>query len=709
MTTKRTAVQWIQRTKLHLRVISNAIEVQGGITSFSYLILKTFYREGRASVIKKILSLHQIAINSPQLKRHPLFQFLRKIIRLILILSQYIERLGGLRSAIQHLLYLLRKEGIRSLAEKWQRLKKHRDTYCNRNNYAQWISNYDRLLETTKADIQNKIAAFVCPPRISIVMPTYNSSILFLKQALDSVINQLYPHWELCIADDASSDLEVIQLLQSYEKKDNRIRVIYRDKNGHISKASNDALALATHEFIALMDHDDLLPLDALYYVAEAILKHPHAGLIYSDEDKIDIEGNRHTPHFKPDWNPTLFLSNNYICHLAVYRTDLIRKVGGFRPGLEGAQDYDLTLRCIQHLDPTQIVHIPKVLYHWRAHSGSTALALDQKPYFAESGRVALQDYLKNCGISGTVEHTGIAYRLHYTLPTPPPLVSIIVLTRDKYSLLHQCIESILQLTTYENYEILIVDNDSTDIQTLDYLKKLENHANIRIYRDPQPFNYSALTNNAVKYAKGSFLCFLNNDIQVISPDWLNEMCSLALQPSIGAVGAALFYPNETLQHGGIIVGGGGIASHAHRKFPRKDPGYMSRKASRSNFSAVTAACMVVKTDVFQKMGGLNEQDLKIAFNDVDFCLRLIEAGYRNVWTPYAELYHHESASRGLDTTPEKKARFLKEMDYMQKRWAHLLSTDLAYNPNLTLEYEDWSLAWPPRALHFFDETCESS
>ena len=460
----------------------------------------------------------------------------------------------------------------------------------------------------------------------------------------------------------------------------------------------SSALELATGEWIALLDHDDLLPEHALAYIALAIAEHPDAGLIYSDEDKIDEQGQRFNPYFKCDWNPELFRSQNMISHLGAYRRALVDQLGGFRIGFEGSQDYDLALRCVEQLDASQIVHVPRVLYHWRMHAQSTALVADVKGYAQQAGKTALEEHLARLDIQGRVELTPfLQYRVRYTIPDEHPSIGIIIPSKNAVPLLRQCIESILTKTTYKNYEILVVDNGSDESEAIAYLDELKSQPKIKVIHDHREFNYSALNNNAVSFVPTEFICLLNNDIEVITDSWLEEMVSLAIQPGVGAIGAKLLYPNQTMQHGGVITGLLGVAGHAHRHLDRHHGGYFGRAALLQSLSAVTAACMLIRRSIFMDVGGLNETDLAIAFNDIDFCLRVREAGYRNIWTPFAELYHHESASRGYEDTPEKQARFKREVDFMRKRWGDLLQNDPAYNPNLTLEREDFSQAWPPR------------
>ena len=569
------------------------------------------------------------------------------------------------------------------------------------NNYIEWLWRYDRVNAKTRLAILNRIDLLIHRPLISILMPVYNPPLNMLEEAIHSVQAQLYTNWELCIADDASTNSKVKSLLKRYADRDPRIKVVFRKENGHISLASNSALKLVTGEYVALLDNDDLLSEHALFWVADAINDNPDAELIYSDEDKIDTAGHRYDPYFKSDWNPDLFLSHNMICHLGVYRTELVKKLGGFRKGYEGAQDYDLALRCTEQLASHQILHIPRVLYHWRSHSGSTALAGSEKSYALMAGERALNDHFKRVKVSATAQLQSFGmYRSQYNIPKRSPLISLIIPTRNGLGLLKQCIDSIFVKTTYKNYEILVVDNDSDCPETLAYFKTIVKNERIRVICDERPFNYSALNNAAIRQAKGEYVALINNDIEVISPGWLTEMLSIAIQPGVGAVGARLLYPNDTLQHGGVITGIGGVAGHSHKHLKRDVSGYFGRAQLIQNFSAITAACLLIKKSIYNEVNGLDEDHLAVAFNDVDFCLRIREAGYRNVWTPYAELYHHESATRGYEDTPERQARFRDEVLYMKKRWGDALMNDPAYSPNLTLDHEDFSYAWPPRVTN---------
>ncbi|MFJ2428959.1 glycosyltransferase [Pseudomonas sp. NPDC087804] len=628
---------------------------------------------------------------------------LRKTLR---VLPAVIRKGGGFKSTVKKTMAVWREQGTRGLIERLRWLNRSSQfefvgqetrEVTDRNDYLTWVKYYDTLDDNCRERIKEDIRTWNQAPLISIIMPVYNPPLELLQEAVTSVLAQLYPNWQLCIADDASTDPQVIEYLESLSSEDERINVTMRSENGHISQASSTALESALGSYIALMDNDDLLPEHALYWVARAIIENPGAGLIYSDEDKIDNQGTRSSPYFKSEWNEFLFRSQNMICHLGVYRRDLIEQVGGFRVGFEGAQDYDLALRCSEQLAENQIVHIPRVLYHWRIHVGSTAMAGDEKPYAALAGVKALDEHLQRKGNIGKTEllPRGM-YRTHYALPAQLPLVSLIIPTRNAYALVKQCIDSIKTLSSYRNFEIILIDNGSDDPESLAYFSELGNEPNITVLHDDGPFNYSALNNRAVREARGELIGLINNDIEVITPEWLEEMVAIALQPSVGAVGARLWYPDDRLQHGGVLVGLGGVAGHSHKYLPKGDLGYFCRAALIQEFSAVTAACLIIKKSIFDEVGGLDEVNLKVAFNDVDFCLRVQEAGYKNVWTPFAELYHHESATRGLENTPQKQERFMKEVNYMKSRWPDI-QNDRAYSPNLTLNYEDFSLAWPPR------------
>ncbi|WP_235025014.1 glycosyltransferase family 2 protein [Caballeronia terrestris] len=615
---------------------------------------------------------------------------------------------GGLASALGYYWTIVKREGPRGIFGRLERLNSgmgFADGPPSDERYHAWIERFDSFDDAKRAKVRSLIAALPDKPLISIVVPTYNSDEKLLREMIGSVRAQLYEQWELCIADDASPNPEVARVLAEAAAADPRIRYTVRPVNGHISAASNSALELAQGKFVALLDHDDILPEHALFMVAQYANRFPAGRLFYSDEDKFTVDSVRTAPYFKPDWNPHLVLSQNFFSHLGVYETALVRQAGGFRKGLEGSQDHDLTLRCIEIAGHGSVVHIPHVLYHWRIMPGSTAQSGSEKPY-AHTARIrAIEDHLQRSGIEASVEEPfGEAgqLRVRYAVPTPAPRVSIIIPTRDGVALLRQCIDSVLGKTQYPDYEILIVDNGSVKQETLDYFGELAANSKIRVLRDDSPFNFSALNNRAASQATGEFLCLLNNDIEVITPDWLGEMVSLAAQPGAGAVGARLWYPDDTLQHGGVLLGLGGVAGHMHHQLRRWQLGYFGRAVVTQNLSAVTAACLVIRKSIYEEVGGLDEE-LAVAFNDVDFCLKVLKVGYRNVWTPHAELYHYESATRGSDMDADKYQRFVREVRWMEARWPDLIANDPAYNRNLTVKTDvsPFALSDPPRIGQF--------
>lgn len=579
----------------------------------------------------------------------------------------------------------------------------HAPKVLDLRDYQEWVRRYDTPDAAALEVMRQQAAALTASPKVSVVMPTYNANLVWLGEAIQSVKDQLYPHWELCIADDASTDPAVRPFLEKLAAEDPRIKLVFRATNGHISAATNSALEAATGDWITFLDHDDLLPPHALFYMVRAIAANPDARMLYSDEDKLDEQGRRYDPYFKSDWNLDLFYSHNLVTHLAFYRRDLIGQIGGLRDAYAGAQDYDLVLRAIEHIEPAQIVHVPFILYHWRAHAGSTATAdLNIKPYAMLAGERALNDHFKRIGARARAQFVGHGYRARYKLPDVPPLVSIIIPTRNMVHLVKVCIESIKAKTRYKNYEIILMDNGSDDPAALAYFAEQAQADNFRVIRDDSPFCYSAINNLGAREAQGEILVFLNNDIEIITHEWLDELVSQACRPGVGAVGARLLYPNGMLQHAGIVLGIGGWAGHSHKGFSSLAHGYVGRASLISSFSAVTGACLAVQKQHFMKVGGFDEVNLRVACNDVDLCLKFTEIGLRNIYTPFASLFHHESATRGYEDTPEKMARFQKEVSYMRSRWPALMANDPAYSPNLTLDHEDFGLAWPPRVAHAY-------
>ncbi|MEP6698572.1 MAG: glycosyltransferase [Verrucomicrobiota bacterium] len=567
-------------------------------------------------------------------------------------------------------------------------------------SYERWIAQFDTWSASDEIAWRRRLRALCRKPLISVIVPVYNPDLKFLEAAINSVRSQVYDAWELCLADDASTDADVRPFLEEMARSDTRVLTSFRESNGHIAACSNTALALGSGEWCALLDQDDALAPHALAAIACEIAEHPAAGIIYSDEDKIDAEGVRSTPYFKGDWNHELFLGQNFINHLGVYRASLLQEVGGFREGFEGSQDYDLALRCIERLSGEQIRHIPRVLYHWRMGEGSVAGDPTAKPYAQEAARRAIAEHLDRRGLAARVEacpEKAESHRAIYEVAEPRPLVSMVIPTRDRIDLLRRCIDSIRERTDYAPIEFVIVDNGSTESETGDYLRALEKEIGARIVRDAGEFNFSRLINHGAREATGGLLALVNNDIEVENRDWLREMVSHAVRPEIGAVGARLWYPDGTLQHGGVVAGLGGIAGHAMYRIPRGHPGYFNNMFIAHYCSAVTAACLVVRKAVYEQAEGFDEVNLPISFNDIDFCLRLRALGLQNLWTPYANMVHHESASRGHHTAPEEQAQFFGEAVFMQEKWAPELFHDPFYNPNLTLNWPGFDLAFPPR------------
>lgn len=566
-------------------------------------------------------------------------------------------------------------------------------------SYSAWVKQFDTIGPAERIVLRRDLRALERHPLISVVMPVYNPDLAHLSSAIDSVRSQIYENWELCIADDASTNALVAPVLNQFAAADSRIKLTFREHNGHIAACSNSALELATGEWVALLDQDDLLSEHALAVVAATIAEHPEAGLIYSDEDKIDESGSRCWPFFKPDWNPELLLGQNYISHLGVYRRTLLSEIGGFREGYDGAQDYDLALRYAEKLEPAQIKHIPRVLYHWRMAEGSVAAVAEAKPYAPSAARRAIADHLQRINIAAAVvacPENQEWYRVIYDLPEPYPLVSVVIPTRDQVALLQRCLESIRENTDYTPIEIVIVDNGSTDPETQTFLRDLTKDASVQVVTDPDEFNFSRLINRGARAARGEILAFVNNDIETKTSGWLREMVSHAVRPEVGAVGARLWYPDGTLQHAGVVLGLHGVASHAFQRFPPRPVSPMNRTFVLSqNYSAVTAACMVLRKTIFDDVGDFDE-NLPNNFNDVDFCLRLRERSWQIIWTPYADLIHHESVSRGRDFGPTEHAQLFREAVYMQEKWGELLRRDPFYNPNLSLSV-GLTLAWPPR------------
>ena len=523
-------------------------------------------------------------------------------------------------------------------------------------------------------------------PLISIVIPVYNIERKYLVECLESILKQNYSNFEVCLADDNSTSEETINTLKEYEKRDKRIKVVYRKENGHISKATNSAIEIAKGEYIALMDDDDVITGDALYQFVKVLNKHPEADLIYSDEDKMEMNGMLSDPHFKPDYAPDTLLGGNYICHFSIYRKKIIDKIGGFRSDFVGAQDYDLVLRFVEQTE--HIFHIPKILYHWRKIPGSTAVTIDNKEYAIENGRKAVEEALERRGLKGRViaPIKSAHYIVEYDV-IGSPMVSIIIPTKDRARMLDNCLKSIYNKSTYKNFEIIVVNNNSVKESTFKlfdrYKKKYDN---FQVFDAKYKFNYSKLNNDAVKIAKGEYILLLNNDTEVITKNWIELMLGYAIQKHVGAVGAKLLYPDLTVQHGGIVLGIAGIAANVYSDVDSDSYGTFGRLLIPYDYSAVTAACLMVKKEKYESVKGLDEK-LKVAYNDVDFNIKLLQKGYYNVFLPIVNLIHFESKSRGKDTTGEKSKRLQEESKYMIEKWGNKLKEDKFYNKNLSLNW----------------------
>lgn len=558
--------------------------------------------------------------------------------------------------------------------------------------YIQWREkNVPRPADLQK--LAETVTVLPHKPLISVIMPVLNALETSLRDAIESVINQIYPYWELCLADDASTEPHIRRLLKFYQAQDDRIKVTFRETNGQISNCSNSALELATGDFVALLDQNDLLTPDALYEIALLVNQHSEVDMVYSDEDKVDEKGQFSDPFFKPDWCPDSFLSRMYTRHLGVYRRSLVEQIGRFRPGFEGSQDYDLVLRLTEQTH--EIAHIPKILYHCRIQNHSTAHHLKTKNYAVEAAEKALEEALQRRGEPGKVTaikaHPG-CYLIRYDIRELKP-VTIIIPTRDLGTVLDRCLASIFSKTTYANYEVLVIDNGSTQLTTFSVFKHWQTREpkRFRYQTLDIPFNYSKLNNYGVEQSQSDYLLFLNNDTEVLNSDWLTAMVEQAQRPQIGAVGARLLYSDGTLQHAGVVAGIGGVVGHSHKHYPGSNGGYFSQVQTINNYSAVTAACLMCRRDVFEQVGGF-EEDLAIAFNDIDFCFKLLEKGYRNVYLPHVVLYHYESKSRGYEDTLQKQVRFQQEVLHIKRKWQAIIAHDPCYSPHLTKKQENYSL-----------------
>lgn len=590
----------------------------------------------------------------------------------------------------------LQKHGFKALYHKLQGMSIDPDTA-----YAMWFAAHRVTPE--QLEEQKNIAFTICP-KISIVIPLYNTQIPFLKAILDSIVNQSYANWELCLADGSTVD-EVGDYIREHYSGEERIRYERLSENLGIAGNTNKALSMATGDYVMLTDHDDLLELDALFEMVKLINEDPELEIIYTDEDLTDETGEKFTsPRFKPDYNLDFLRSINYICHIFMVKKEIMDQVGGFRKEFDGAQDWDMILRCCELTE--HIGHVPKILYHWRAYEASTAGNPESKLYAIDAGKAALEEHYKRLGIDARLEYTDIFIMFRTIMKVKgTPKVSIIICNKDEVPTLKTCVESILNKSTYGNYEIIIVENNSTDEKTFAYYKELEKKdERIQVVYYKEEFNYSKVNNFGAKYATGDYYILLNNDTEVITPNWIEQMVGYCQREDVGIVGAKLLYPDNTVQHCGVVIGVGGFAGHILTQSSREDVGYFGRLQAIQDISAVTAACLMIKKSVFDEVGGLTES-FKVALNDIDLCLKAREKGYLIVMNPGVELYHYESKSRGMEETPEKHERFKGEISRFRDRWKDILEKgDPYYNPNLTLMYGDCRLRGEDEHFDIIDE-----
>lgn len=566
-------------------------------------------------------------------------------------------------------------------------------------DYNEWIRRYDTLHAIDIEAIRRHILGLTDRPLISVLMPVYNPKLQFLRRALDSVLAQLYPNWELCIADDASTNPDIRETLEEYEARDHRIKVVYRTTNGHISAASNSALELVSGQYIALLDHDDELTIHALYMVAVELNEHPGTDILYSDEDKIDANGHRSGPYFKTDWDPDLFYCHNMVSHLGVYRTALVQDLGGFREGYEGSQDYDLVLRLLPRTKPHKIRHIPHVLYHWRLGEGISTFSTNSMEKAVAAARRSLTQHFEHLGRDVRVTASNIPYwnRVNWVLPDSLPRVSLIVSIRSSLLQVRDCLEDLPRKTDYPNLQVIIVTSGSPDPSLAEYLASLNASGHVLFLDTVESPTPGGSINVAAARADGDVFGFVDSNIEVLDGGWLKEMVSQVIRTEVGAVGAKLYDHHDRIESAGMVLGMTGIAGYGERGLPRSATGYFGRLQLVHGVSSVSSACMLVRRSVFQEVGGFDEVNLNAAYNDVDFCLRVRQAGYSVVWTPYAELYYAESGPHGSDCQATRDAQRRPDELYMEQRWADELESDPFYSPNLSLDDESFSLAFPPR------------
>ncbi len=570
--------------------------------------------------------------------------------------------------------------------------------------YLEWVERYDTHID--EAAIRSYLTTLKHQPIISIIMPTFNPPIAYLREAIESVRYQIYSNWQLCIVDDASTNPEVREVIAEYVARDRRIVADYRSTTGNISTATNDGIARAIGDYVGFLDHDDMLRPHSLAWVVATINEYPDTAIMYSDEDKLTWDDRRFSPYFKPDFDPLLLLAQNYMTHFFVARRTELRQVGGLRVGLDGSQDWDLALRLTEAVEEYQIRHIPAILYHWRMIEGSTAIRVQLKPEAMGAGRKAVEEAISRRSLSATLEPVSEgAYNLVHFQPSGNPRVAIVIPTRNHADLLSQCLDS-LEITDYPNYEVVVINNESDEPETLELLAEVSKRPNNRVLDYPHPFNYAAMHNWAIAQIDADYVCMLNNDTEAINASWLTDMVGLAQQDNIAAVGALLWYPDETIQHCGVILGINGEAGHRYKLSDKTAIGHGGRILLAGRLSAVTGAAMLVSKLAFDEVGGLDEE-FTVSLNDIDLCLKFTEAGYHIGYTPAAQLIHHESKSRGMDTEPTKKERYGTEVIRYWQKWAPRILHDPYHNPNASIDDVGCGAAWPPRGrvpwLDYFD------
>ncbi len=581
-----------------------------------------------------------------------------------------------------------KENGLRALILK----SKHKiQGLDNDYDYGEWYE----LTKPSKEELERqRNTHFDYEPRLSIVIPVYKTPERYLQEMLDSIVSQTYSKWEVCIADGSPRGESRERLIKRYADRDTRFKYVILGENKGISGNTNAAMDMAQGDFLVLADHDDTLTPDALFECVKAMNEDPLYDVIYSDEDKLDMDGQAlFDPHFKPDFNPDLLTSVNYICHLFVVNRNLVEAIGGFRQEFDGAQDYDFIFRCTEQA--RKVHHIPKVLYHWRCHMNSTASNPESKMYAFEAGARAIKAHYDRMGIAVDSVEKGVDYGIYHTRfhLDEEPLVSVIIPNKDHRADLDLCLTSLLDKGTYRNLEVIVVENNSTEPETFDYYEELqEKRKNVRVVTWKREFNFSAINNYGVTFAHGEYLLFLNNDVEVIEPDVIREMLGYARRDDVGIVGARLLYQDDTIQHAGVVIGFGGIAGHTFIGLHQAENSYFHRAMCAQDYSAVTAACMMSKRSLFDQVGGFREE-LAVAFNDIDYCLKIRSLGKKVVYNPYALLYHYESKSRGLEDTPEKVERFNREVARFIGYWPEIvINGDPYYNPNLTLRKSNFAL-----------------